>query len=331
MKMNTRALTLASAAILIGAGSLIGQVVPQPEPVPPSSVSTNTTRPVSVQVPAMPSIRMDPYGSFSSSGSEAAVLVVPAGEMAIEDLAAANEDMTVMVGIFQRMMSQANLGMDRQNAILIGSMFGRGARSVRNIYLQGFGALFMMSVDFPLSPGRQPEKAPEADVGTAADPLWAETRQSIFEPERADRGRKAADEGVQYSAEKVETLKTTLIKSLKYAANIRALAASEIIVVTVTGETPPDGIARIVTRSATNDVVVVDQRGTARVYRDGLPDDLRAATPVILTIRAKVSDISAYAKGDSSFEQFRERVQVISCPQVGPKTSTPFDSIYGGR
>ncbi|MBN1362158.1 MAG: hypothetical protein JW993_16300 [Sedimentisphaerales bacterium] len=259
---------------------------------------------------------------FGSSPSDAgSVLVVPAADIGVEDLAAATEDMTVMARIFQSKLGQArSSGVVLPDfAGLYGNVFlGPSDRGAQSIYLQGFGALFTMRVDFPLAPGPdEPEETPQEQPKTDVDPVWVQAQQEIFDPGASERENDSGKEVIKYNAEQVEDLKTSLVTALKHAANIRVLAPAEVVVVTVTGAPVPTTITQIETLRGSNDVLVVEKSGATKVYRGGLPAGLGTSAATVLTIRAKVADISAYAKGDSSLEQFRQKVQIISHPQLG--------------
>ncbi len=80
---------------------------------------------------------------------------------------------------------------------------------------------------------------------------------------------------------------------MKHAANIRALKPDESVILTVIGKAG---------QSATSVFV-----GTKTGF---LP-------PRILTIRAKKSDIDAFAEGKLSFDQFHQKTQLLSYPYLG--------------
>jgi hypothetical protein len=276
--------------------------------------------------------------SQSGAGS---VLVVPAAEVAIEDLRAATEDMAVMARIFQSALKQADLSTARfigdTYGVYGGAFFlGRGEQQMQSIYLQGYGALFTMQVNFPLSPGPQKEEAPQEKAQTDVDPVWQQTRQDIFEPERPDRRRSDAEETVKYSAERVEDLKTTLITALKHAANIRNMASEEAVVVRVTDQPVRSSIESVLALPGTNQITVAETNGRKVVYNGGLPADVeKTATPTVLLVRAKRADIDSFAKGDLNLDQFRQKVQILSYPQLGAGTGvgvmTSITTGYGSR
>jgi len=44
----------------------------------------------------------------------------------------------------------------------------------------------------------------------------------------------------------------------------------------------------------------------------GVVSEMSASPATVLTIRAKKSDIDAFAKGEQDFEQFRQKVQIFT-------------------
>lgn len=223
--------------------------------------------------PPIPAMR------YASSGK---VLVIPAAGMDAEQLIAVTEDMSVMCRIFDKTLIQRAYG------IYSGSGGGYGGRysppwlsvSVQDqgltegIYLAGYGALFLMKVDFPLSPSAE---AKEERPKEGADEIWEQTKQEIYEPEKFNKEKRSAE---KYNAEKVEEFKRKLIKALKHAANIRNLKGQEWVIIAVRGNGRRDG---------------------GYVIR-----------PSVLTIRATKSDVDAFAKGELDFDKFRQKVQIFT-------------------
>jgi len=253
------------------------------------------------------------FGLLRSAGSP--VFVVPADGTAVEDLLAANEDMTVMTQIFHRALQQANLGGDAGNPFV--SFLGQSGRSAPSVYLHGYGALFTLSVDFPLAPLNKDEQTAPQETQADVDPLWQEMRADLFEPGQADRRTDPFDgDAPKYSAEKVESLKATLIATLKHAANIRALGPDEVVVVTVVGATPPGQLYGLRSIPGTSEFEFVDTQGHGRITADRLAD-VTVAAPTVLMVRATASAIRAFAKGQSNLAQFRDQVRVLEYPHLG--------------
>ena len=260
---------------------------------------------------------------FQSGG--ASVFVIPSAEIETKDLLTINEDINVMSRIFTTNLQRAHISQSGGNffaddsvSSLMNALSGRNRTSIQSLYLQGYGVLFLMKVDFPLSPSHQAQQQDEAEQKEEGDKVWEDTRRQLYEPERVAK-RKTDESEEEYNAEKVENLKTTLIKTLKHGANIRNLKPEESAILTITGGGKSSDVI-IEPIPATSKMIVITKDKKPRIYEQGLPDDIRASLPVVLVIRAKKLDIDSFAKGDLDLEQFRQRVQMISYPLLGGET-----------
>jgi len=260
-----------------------------------------------------------PGWQYSGIGS---ILVIPTAQMKTEDLAAITEDMAVMSRIFDKKLSQAHLTTVRSNwSIGIDPRsFGRSSGAIEAIYLDGYGALFLMKVNALLSPPPEAleEKVPEEED---IDPLWTQTIQEMYAPEEADRLRRRTDRPEEkYDVEKVEELKETLIKTLKHAANIRTLKPDESVILSVTGKAGQSA-TRTTTRSLGRSSMIssTGRRGRSIMGRvaPGVPTVAASLLPTVLTIRAKKSDIDAFANGTLSFDQFSQKIVLLSYSYLG--------------
>jgi len=278
----------------------------QAGPVLNTSGSTRVAAaPAAVSVPSSTNVRyMD--GLLLSSGRSVAaepVLVVPDNEMDAETASRIIEDLAVMGRIIERNAGNiieprdwASLSLYRRMRFDGGEsgpavLFSSSGRA-RPLYVAGYGVLFFIQVDFPLvAPPETTEKAPSKEE---EDPVWAETRRSILEPDVRDPyGRQDAPAPTSYNRERVELLRDALTTTMKHAANIRGLEANKWLTVVVQGpsaQTEGTGAA-----------------GRAAPLRGGATTGRSA-----LTVRAMKADVDSYAKGELSQPQFEQRVQVIS-------------------
>jgi len=287
--------------------------VPSAAPMPPE--------PPRVSVPVAP---LAPSGQRN-------VLVIPSAEVKAEELAAIMEDMQVMSHILDKKFK----GSRQVGGVFsdFGDFFGRDSRVAQAIYLQGYGALFLMEGNFPLS---HPPKGAETKAEKAqesADTVWESARQEMFSPQESSSGP-AVHPGQEYDAEKVEELKRDLVRTLKHAANIRNLKADDWVILSVTGVGQQPG------KTIKYQYEVIRQQpqqpaqprsSSPKVGRsygfggygggmggyggfgfgmggfggEGLPSS------TVLTIRAKKSDVDAFAKGDLDFDQFQKQVKII--------------------
>jgi hypothetical protein len=300
--------------------------VPTPTPTPTPAIPQQTP-------PTLPAISKNIYNltglSYGSrAGSSDMVLVVPTEQTKTEDLIAINEDMNVMARIFEKNLEQDRITTSRSSIFIssrdpFGTFLG-GRGDIQSMYLQGYGALFMLKVDFPLSPSSEAKEEEETTEKTEeGDPVWLATKQQMFEPERFDRRRRADRPEVKYDPEKVENLKTTLIETLKHATNIRLLKPDESVILTVAGSGEATGTKIITANVAGNSrQVIIQEKGangktSMKILNGNSLDDIGLSTPTVLVIRAKKSEIDAFAKGEMDFDKFRAGVQMFSYPYLG--------------
>ena len=262
----------------------------------------------------------DGLGFQSGAGP---VLIVPAGEMSVDALAAANEDMNVMGRILASALKQAGVAPVGSN-VWMGDPFTGGwggtptVSQGEGLYLQGYGVLFTMKVGFPLSPEPDSNQPQEKPAQTGGDQVWQQARQQLYEPQATPFGRSnRPSQEARYSAERVENLKTGIITSLKHASNIRGLQPAESVIVTLIGEP-------LYTRFPTDQFGNVENHQLGDVaYARRL---LHPAT--VLTIRAKMSDVTSFSKGSLSLDQFRQKVQILSEPYLSQRSDS---GRIGGR
>lgn len=311
---------------LAAAAAPIRPVVPvAPAPVTPLPPSTGRLDEISTMLKglSLPSQRQ-------AGGT--AVLVIPSAEMTTQEFVSVTEDLNVMSRIFEDNLEKARISPVGTSLFLsedrvFGRFMGAERDAIQSMYLQGYGVLFLMKVDFPLSPPQETQQEEKAEEQEAekTDPVWDRTRREIYEPQEASKG-KSDEQEEKYDAEKVENLKTALVQALKHAANIRNLKADESVILTVAGSGKSAGGTVMITTKST---MVVD--GHKR-YVQQLPSDSPSET--ILVIRAKKSDIDSFANGDLDAEKFGQRVQMLTCPYMGARTGQgnafPFN-YYGHR
>jgi hypothetical protein len=287
-----------------------------------------------ISVPTLPTSRNMLLGSLS--GGTGAALVIPSAEITTEEIATINEDMSIMSRILEKNLQQAHINV---GSMFIPSsdpwnfnvVFGRGKQATQGMYLQGYGALFLMKVDFPLSPGPQVEEEKETQQKDEedVDPVWTEMKNEIFEPETSKRHKDERPKK-EYDAEKVENLKTILTKALKHATNIRNLKPEESVILTITGTPVSSGYKSVRTIPGTNQIIVIDQNNRSQIIGADVVGDIGLSLPTVIVIRAKKSNIDRFAKGDLDFDQFQQNTQILTSTYLADQSSSgnPFSSYY---
>ncbi len=158
------------------------------------------------------------------------VLMIPTSEVDPKLLAQTREDIQVMLEILREKLSEPRTIM----GVLydFGDFFG-GSRSAEALYLDGYGAVFVMRVDFPLSfsPAPPAEEKPDEEM----DPVWQRARQKLYAPrERSAYGRGGT--APKSNEMTFGQFQEDLAKTLRHAANIRNMDPLERIVVTIIGQ-----------------------------------------------------------------------------------------------
>ena len=179
--------------------------------------------------------KVSPTPIFFRTGSRE-VLVIPATNIEAENLVAMTEDLQVMSHIFDEKFKEPQ---EIQGVFIdFGDIFGRDSRSTEAIYLQGYGVLFLMEINFAFTTAPK-AKEQEGQETEDVDPIWQRARRKMFSPPSYGYGEYTPK--AQYSANKIDQLKTELIRTLKHTANIRNLQPDEWIILTVIGQARQSG------------------------------------------------------------------------------------------
>ncbi len=194
------------------------------------------------------------------------------------------KDLNIMCRIFNKELKLSNQVPELYEMVMFNDSFehffnnrgflGQEGRGTKGIYLDGYGALFLIQVDFPLMAPPQAEEK-EKQIEAPGDPVWRQAEQEIYSPEKLKKKRERRLIQQEYDEEKVKDLKRKLVKSLKHTANIRSLKADESIIISVKGH-----------HSASN-------------------------PPKVLIIRVKKSDLDAFTKGELDSDKFGQKVQML--------------------
>jgi hypothetical protein len=266
-----------------------------------TSAAKNATALALEQAGALDSGRI--YKSMPPSTKTGRTLVVRSTHPDAASLESAEEDLSVMALILRK-ATGGSRGEDKRLALGIevdSSVFGSSS-GARNLYLEGYGALFLLSVRYPLV--APPEKSDEANSKEIASTEWTKAREELLNSGRGPfdveydvvwrgGGRAAAEE---YNADKVERLKTALLEALKNATHIRALKPDEFVTVVIQGAESPRIETSVESRAG-------DKRRT--VKKTSMERD-----ETVMTVRVKKSDVDAFAKGNLDQAGFRKQASI---------------------
>ena len=255
-------------------------------------------------------------------------LVIRSSESDLKEQTQLEEDLAVMARILEKAASERSGGHGGQpygaTAMGIDVFFNPAANPLRSIYLDGYGALFMLNVGFPLLP---PPHAEGQQEKTEANSDWEDAKEELYGQPRGGRALVASTE--PYDEERVNRLREGLLESLKNATNIRGLKPDDSITVCVFGG-PSWGQLKTMTyvkRGAGTGEgrSPREPRGAVAVSgRDGSP-----MHQTIMTIRVKKSDADAFAKGAMTLEAFRKKARVVSYAG-SQETGMAFGGMGGG-
>ena len=274
----------------------------------------------------------------SSSGSGGIPPVVVRFKGGDEEVnAALEEDLNIMTHLIERSL-QTGIG-DETPELKSGIpiLFSDG-RSVRGMYLDGFGVLFMIKVRFPVFAPSAPEPK---EPPPSSDTEWDKVKRELY-GEAEGRAAEVAMAGnaSQFDRAQVEELEKVLLQTLKNASNIHNLNPDDSIAITVFGQ--PSTVSQVRksrakgqaanslpaattaargessnSRKNALEAFAEDQKGrTGTLARDYAV--LRTSTQgTVLTLRVKKSDVDAFSTGKLDFEAFHKRAQQNSYPGSG--------------
>jgi hypothetical protein len=229
-------------------------------------------------------------------GGAPRTLVLPGEQMKPEEADQMSEDLTVMSRILDKATAR-----DGEESRMFSGLRGwswKGRGGAEALYLDGFGALFLLAVDFPLMPAGKAEMAKEEE---ATDSTWETAKRELhggppwdapLPPEPFER------QTAEFRKAWVDELREDLVATLKHATNIRGLRDAETVAVAVFG--PSAGSAE------RREVTVRKGSGNARA----IAWSNTAAGGTVMTLRAKRADVAALAKGTIDQAEFSRRVTV---------------------
>jgi len=265
---------------------------------------------------------------YRGSGGPGKALVIRTSDADAKAQGNLEEDLAVMSRIFDKTLAQ-KLDEDRQNRFMgINVLFGPGSSPIRSIYLDGYGALFLLNVNFPLLPPS--EKAQETKEKSETDSTWEEAKREIYgqhdawgQVGKAFKFSKAGGPEQEYDEKKVEDLKEGLLEALKNATNIRNLKSEETITVCVFGGASAGARkARTVRALPKPEPDAPEEELFVSIRDDGV-----SARGTIMTIRVKKSDADAFAKGELNADEFRKRASITT--YAGDTSGWGGGSVFG--
>jgi hypothetical protein len=265
----------------------------------------------------------DPFGAphvigfnglgMGDAGASVSPLVIPSGPVEPGSLAEDQEDLAIMARILSKAAAR---GSESNDPMALGIMLSTfpGLRRPQAMHLDGYGAVFLVNVSFPLAaPAAKAQAKPDKPVNTT----WEQARRELYGPKGSPRyGSRSSGDVLVYThnagrkpaafdADRVERLQRDLAEALKNGANLRHVKPEENLVVVVTSPAGdrPVRIVKTEVRRSTGGPANITSHEEATSGEGSGP----AST---LVLRVRKSEADDFAAGKFDFDEFRKRVGV---------------------
>jgi hypothetical protein len=329
MKPHLHLIALAATAALLGTATARSQQISAQAPRPaqsgqrienPFTETRSATASVTLNAVAAPqshTVIARPAAMRGSSQS----LLIRTREVDSEAQTQLEEDLKVMSRIVEKATQTESTHGPRAMGIEL--VLGRGASSVRSLYLDGYGVLFIADVGFPLLPLPAGGQEETSEVKKDEASTWEQTREELYGnpgppvPVPSMGWFANSTEALAYDSDKVDRLRQDLIEAIKNASNIRQLAPDESITICVQG---PSAIPHLqVPVYVPGNVPGTRRSGKQSTFESRLdqvvvrqPEVSGDSTSAVMTLQASKSDIDRFARGEITTKQFRDlaRTQV---------------------
>ena len=250
------------------------------------------------------------------------VLVIPSAEAKSETMAATAEDMQVMSHILRK-TADGSIASPWRHLVAFqdfGSILSSRDVGTQAVYIEDFGVLFMMTVDFPLVPPAAPQEQPKTEKAEPVDPTWEQARQAIRRPGMTPA---PATPPTVDMVVVIETLEREMTAALRHASNMRQLKEDEWVIVVLSGPRTTHGGGMVMMGTAMQPWPADPMMG---VYGGGMGgyggmgmvggmaigDAPAAPAATVMTFRVRKSDVDAFASGRTNEEQFKAKVQILT-------------------
>jgi hypothetical protein len=275
-----------------------------PEPIPaPPALPTLPAEPAGphasvllAQANPVPPGKGDIFFSRSKGGRS---LIIQSSDTDPKTYANIEEDLSVMYRILTKARKQDESGIRLESLIA-----GSSGSSVKSMYIEGYGAVFMLNVRFPLVAPQAAEEQPKPKDATSEE--WERAKRELssrntFELDLERAWTHAMGPGGEdYDAQKVEDLTVSVLESLKNATHIRNLKGDEFVTVAILGA-----------EGAPQRVTVENENNDGREKRKARVEAIVPRGESTMTIRAKKSDIDDFAKGKVNLDAFRKKAKML--------------------
>ncbi|NLH15321.1 MAG: hypothetical protein GX455_01960 [Phycisphaerae bacterium] len=221
-----------------------------------------------------------------------ATLILPGDDPDPNQLRLLHEDMVVFSEILQEGLRPLLIRPDEMNtADSSGSFNGAGSLN-HSTYIEGYGAVFLLYVDFPLIGRVKSDISPRED---RKDLVWETAKERIW---NSRPSRKPTE--VRFDPQRIERLKGNLMEGIGHGSNIRGLSEKDWIVVAVQCRPPRPEIGFEYFYGKASAGVTTPGAATGR------------NNPSALILRVPKGVVNAFAEGRLTKEDYRKKVHVIT-------------------
>jgi hypothetical protein len=307
---GTRLLTLAQAPDAAPEAPVDPVQAPVPPAPAPAPGSPSDPRNMKTTVRAKQYLRTQPgspyFMSFNTSGGASASLVIRSTDTDAKNISAVEEDLNIMSSI----LAKAAEARDNNSPKAMGIRLFSFEDGLKNLHIDGYGDIFLLKVNFPLA--GPPDETAATESKEPTNSAWESAKRELYGPHGGDPYENWQTETIikpreSYNPKRVEKLKDSLVEALKNAANIRSLKDDEVVTVVVTsGESGHDTYLRKVMIDAGMAAAATATSGGGDAEH-GKPANRQKST---LTLRAKKSDIDAFAREKINLDAFRKKVAI---------------------
>jgi len=272
--------------------------------------------PMAPVTPFPPARRHQSMAMFGGSGRTDKALVIRTTPTDAKTMAASEEDLNIMGRILEKALEKTGDEDDEDQAMGIRVMtMSMGSGHAKRLQIEGYGAVFMLNVNFPLvGPTTKPV---DSETAESSNSTWDEAKHEIYgRPAGADEDANADSGKEKFDTKRVERLKDSLVSALKNASNMRNIKGDESVTVVVSSGGGGGNEWFDMTGLQQNMITLKRSLAGISSGRSGPTAVTTTITPdktgeTVLTIRARKSDIDAFAKGKLSPEDFRNKTTVL--------------------
>jgi hypothetical protein len=225
--------------------------------------------------------------ALSEPDSTIPIVVIPAAvdtKQTSQLFDAAVKDLNIMCRLFDNQLKLASSA----NANLITDIYfynlsdldsdplqtfwGQNNRNTNCIYIEGYGALFLMRANIPLTASPKPVK-PKEKPSEPIDKVWNQIKRELYGSRNVPEDKSSKG----YDINRVEEFKTNIVKTLKHAANIKCLKSDELVIVTASGNEKTAGPPKVLIVRAKKSDIDTFSKGTLDL--DGFREKVQIVSP----------------------------------------------------